>query len=153
MGQIKDSKKILKKSQGEEFPYVIKEFGLEIAVHKGVFSPKHFNGWKVFTRNFPSVNGEEVLEVGCGCGVTSLYLAKNGAKKVVAVDINLKAVRNTIDNTKRNDIQNIDVRYSNIYSAIKHIEKFDTIYWNTPFIYAPESYQYCSELERGLFDP
>ena len=49
MKQIEASKKLLKESQKEEFPYIIREFGLEIAVHEGVFSPKHFKGWRVFT--------------------------------------------------------------------------------------------------------
>ncbi len=153
MEQTEASKNVLEESQKEAFPYIIREFGLEIAVHEGVFSPKHFNGWKVFTRNFPNVNGEEVLEVGCGYGATSIYLAKNGAKRVVAVDINPRAVQNTIDNAIINKVQNVDVRISDIYSAILEEEKFDTIYWNTPFIYVPETYEYGSELERGLFDP
>ncbi len=153
MEQIDASKRILEESQKEEFPYIIKEFGLEIAVHEGVFSPKHFNGWRVFTRNFPDVNGEEVLEIGCGHGATGIYLARNGANRVVVVDINPKAVQNTLDNVNRNKASNVDVRISDIYSAILESERFDTIYWNTPFIYVPENYEYGSELERGLFDP
>jgi|SRR3989344_3292121 len=153
MEQIEASKLILEGSQREKFPYTIREFGLDIAVHKGVFSPKHFKGWRVFTRNFPDITGEEVLEVGCGNGATSIYLAKNGAKRVIAVDIDSKAVQNTLENANRNRVTNIDVRISDIYSAILEGERFDTIYWNTPFIYVLENYQYSSELERGLFDP
>lgn len=153
MEQIKASKKVLEESQKEEFPYVIEEFGLEIVVHKGVFSPKYFHGWKVFTRNFPNVDGEEVLEVGCGHGATSIYLAKHGAEKVVAVDINPLAVQNTLKNVQRNNVQNLDVRFSDIYSTLEKNERFDTIYWNMPFIFMPENYEYTSMLERGLFDP
>ena len=153
MEQIKASQKVLKQSQNEEFPYFIQEFGLIIVVHKGVFSPKHFNGWRIFTKNFPSVVGEEVLEIGCGHGATSIYLSKNGAKKVVAVDINKKAIKNTIENIKVNKIKNIDVRLSDVYSGISKKEKFNTIYWNTPFISISKNYKYCSELEKGLFDP
>ncbi len=153
MEQIEASKKILEESQKEAFPYTFNEFGLEIIVHEGVFSPKHFHGWRVFTQNFPNVDGETVLEIGCGHGATSIYLAKNGAKKVVAVDINKKAVENTLENAKRNNSPNVEVRVSDVYSAIEKSEKFDTIYWNTPFIYVPEDYEYISELERGLFDP
>ncbi len=36
---------------------------------------------------------------------------------------------------------------------IRASETFDTIYWNMPFIYVPESYNFRSVLERALFDP
>lgn len=153
MNQIEASKKVLEESQREEFPYILRELGLELEVHKDVFSPKHFNGWRVFTKNFPEFRGEEILEIGCGHGATSLYLAKNGAQRVVAVDINPEAVRNTLNNAKRNSVENVDARVSDIYSSILEGERFDTIYWNTPFIYVPEDYEYESILERGLFDP
>lgn len=147
------SKDVLAISQQEEFPYVMERFGLELIVHEGVFSPKHFNGYEIFTRNFPTVEGEEILEVGCGTGVTGLYLAQNGAKRVVLVDINSNAIENTRENALRNGIDNYDVRESDIFSAIRDDEQFDTIYWNMPFMPASENYQFGSMLERALFDP
>lgn len=151
--QKEASKDVLAMSQKEEFPYTMEKFGLELIVHEGVFSPKHFNGYEIFTRNFPAVEREEILEVGCGTGVTGLYLAKNGADKVVLVDINPSAVQNTRENAKRNGIANYDARESDIFSTIREEECFDTIYWNMPFMPASEDYQFGSMLERALFDP
>ncbi len=151
--QKEASKDILAISQQEKFPYTMEKFGLELIVHEGVFSPKHFSGYEIFTRNFPTVEEEEILEVGCGIGVTGLYLAKSGAKKVVLVDVNKTAVQNTKENAQRNGITNYDVRESDIFSAIREDEKFDTIYWNMPFMPASDDYQFESMLERALFDP
>src|SRR5262245_10275310 len=88
------SRRILVDSQQERFPYVIEAFGLTLEVHEHVFSPKHFHGWEIFTRRFPEVQGQRVLEIGCGTGVTSLALLQRGARRVVAVDINPAAVEN-----------------------------------------------------------
>ena len=147
------SRKVLADSQKVRFPYTMKTSGLKIVVHEKVFSPKHFRGWEIFNRNLPSTHGENVLEIGTGTGVTALFLAKNGAKSVVAVDINPHAVKNAKENAKLNHLTNVDVRRSDIYSAIKKGETFNTIYWNTPFMHMPAGYKHRSVLERGLFDP
>ena len=144
---------LLEESQKLSFPYFLAAFDLELVVLSGVFSPKYFHGWEIFTRHFPIEKNEDVLEIGCGTGITSIYLAKHGAKKVIAVDISPEAVRNTQENITINKVENIEARVSDIFSTINNEEKFHTIYWNLPFIYKPSSYQYRSMLERGLFDP
>jgi HemK-related putative methylase len=154
MNQTMASKKVLSDSQKEIFPYEMSVFGLNIQVNEGVFSPKYFNGWHIFTKNFPDVSGKDVLEVGTGTGITALYLAKNGANSIVAVDINSDAVKNTKVNVKKNKLDKIiDTRESDIFSKVKKGEVFDVIYWNMPFMPANDDYQYSSDLERSLFDP
>lgn len=157
MDQNDASIKVLEESQNTEFPYLFDTgFGFDIEVDENVFSPKHFNGWRIYTgffkENKESIAGKSVLEIGCGTGITSLYLARIGAKKVTAVDINPFAVYNTLRNAKLNGIE-LDVRLSDIYSNIRQGEMFDIIYWNMPFMYRDESYEYDSVLEKGLFDP
>lgn len=144
---------VLEASQVEAFPYTIQAFGMEIEVSRDVFSPKHFHGWETFTRHFPSVRNEDVLEVGCGTGITAVHLARNGAHRVVAVDINPEAVDNTRRNAARNGAKNVEARVSDVFSGLQEDEKFHTIYWNLPFIFVPCDYVYRSMLERGLFDP
>lgn len=144
---------LLQNSQNERFPFEISAFGFKIKVYRNVFSPKYFNGWKIFTKHFPFFKNEDILEIGCGTGITSLYLAKNGARSVVATDINSEAVENTRENARLNGLINIDIRHSDIFSNVKESERFDTIYWNMPFIRVPQKYQYESQLERSLFDP
>lgn len=153
MNQHDASRIVLEKSQNETFPYHIEALGLNLVVNEGVFSPKHFHGWETFSTNFPNVKGESVLEIGCGTGVTSVFLAKNGASSVLAMDINPNAVRNTSDNMVRNHVTNMEIRESDIFDSLDVSEKFNVIYWNLPFIRVSEDYQYQSMLERGLFDP
>lgn len=160
--QIASSRRILDGSQkGHSFPYVIdakdncqelKSFQIE--VHQGVFSPKHFQGWCVFTKRFPDVEGKSVLEIGCGTGVTALYLAKyKGPSRVTAVDITPEAVTNTRANARRHGLCKVQVYASDIFSAVPEDEKFDVIYWNMPFMKQERGYRYQSGEERGLFDP
>lgn len=152
LSQSDASRQVLAESQKESFPYVVRAFGLDIIVHKGVFSPKYFEGWQTFTDKFPCIRGDDVLEIGCGVGVTAILLAQRGANRVVAVDVNPAAVANTRENAERNGVQ-IEVRQSDIFSAIEEHERFHTIYWNLPFIWMPPDYRVSSMLERALFDP
>nr|WP_281034024.1 class I SAM-dependent methyltransferase [Mesorhizobium sp. M5C.F.Cr.IN.023.01.1.1] len=128
-------------------------FGLDLIVHEGVFPPSHYFSWRWSVENFPSIRGQRVLEIGCGMGLPSIYLAKNGAAVVVAVDIDPRAVANTRENAERNRINNIVVMQSDMFSAVESSQKFDTIYWNIPDVYVPEDYEYANDLERGVFDP
>jgi methylase of polypeptide subunit release factors len=153
MDQNTASRKVLRESQSDHFPYHIEFEGLDITVEKNVFSPRYFNGWRIFTESFPQVTGKRVLEVGCGTGITSLYLAKQRATHVLAVDISAPAVHNTQTNITSNNLSNIEARQSDIFSNLLPTESFDIIYWNMPFMYQPAGYKYRSLLERGLFDP
>jgi len=56
-----------------------------------------------------TVNGELVLDMGCGTGVLAILAARRGAGRVVAIDNNPWAVENTKENTQRNNCTGIDV--------------------------------------------
>ena len=49
--------------------------------------------------------GKKVLDVGSGSGILSIYAAKKGADKVVAVDIDPFAVEETFENAKANKVE------------------------------------------------
>lgn len=153
MDKIALLRRALRESQDLAFPYRMKALGLELEVHRNVFSSSRYQSWRWFTERLPSVIGYRVLEIGCGIGVTSLYFAKNGAKHVVAVDINPAAVRNTIANARMNDIQNIEVLQSDLFSAIDRDSIFDLIYWATPFTRVPADYEVQAVLELSILDP
>jgi release factor glutamine methyltransferase len=146
-------KQRLADSQKRTFPYEMREFGLDLTVHAGVFPPSHFLSWRWSIENFPSVAGERVLEIGCGMGLPSIYLAKNGAISIVAVDIDPRAVENTRENASRNGVDNMTVLESDMFCALDKTQTFDTIYWNFPCTYVPSDYEYANDLERGIFDP
>lgn len=52
---------------------------------------------------------ESVLDMGCGTGVLAILAEKLGAKKVLAVDVELWAFENTIENVGRNECSKIEV--------------------------------------------
>jgi ribosomal protein L11 methyltransferase len=55
------------------------------------------------------LNGLTALDMGCGTGILSIAMAKRGAQKVVAIDIDEKSVNNTIENCHINGTTNIEV--------------------------------------------
>jgi len=152
--QVVASRKILKRCQREMSPYNIQICGRKFIVHLGVFSPRYFNSTDIFSRQFPYRRDEEFLEIGCGAGITSVLVALHGARKVVAVDINSKAVENTKANALLHGVSHlVSTQVSDVFSAVRCGEQFDTIYWNLPFIYVHPDYLYRSVLERSLYDP
>ncbi len=77
------------------------------------------------------------LDVGCGGGIQALHLAAH-ADKVVAVDINERALNFGRFASLLNGIDNIEYRQSDFFGAVKG-EKFDLIVSNPPFVISPES--------------
>jgi len=80
--------------------------------------------------SFDVLNGEKLLEIGCGSGVVSLHCAINGAD-VTCGDVNPKAV----ELTKRNAISNnivLNVLETDVYSNVNGV--FDTIVFNLPYL-------------------
>jgi release factor glutamine methyltransferase len=134
-------------------PYHVMICGKEMVVHPGVFSPAYADGTEFFTEKLPYREGESFLEIGCGIGATAIFAALRGAREVVAVDINPLAVANTRENARIHGVGSVvSTTVSDIFSAVPK-QRFDTIYWNMPFLRVPENYRYRSMLERSVFDP
>lgn len=77
-----------------------------------------------------------VLDMGTGSGILTMEAAKK-AKKVIAVDIDKKVVKELNNEIKKNKIKNIEVVYSDLFNDInkKHKKnKFDVIIFNPPYL-------------------
>ncbi len=72
------------------------------------------------------------LDLGCGAGSNALALSPI-ANKVIATDINPRAVSLTKINLQLNDVRNVEVRESNLFDLVRGI-KFDLIVHQPPFV-------------------
>jgi len=88
----------------------------------------------------------KVLEVGCGCGVVSLVLARR-AKSVVGVDINPLAVCNSTLNAARLGISNAQFLVSDVFEAVQG--QYDVVICNPPY----NRHEASDYVERMFWDP
>lgn len=145
------TKKVLKNSQKIKKPYWVTIAKKKFIILPNVFSPKYFFDTEFFAKNINVDKDEKFLEIGPGSGVISVFAALNGAK-VTAIDINPQAVKNTIKNAKIHNVEKrVKVYQGNLFSPLAIDEKFDIIFWNTPFGYINN--QNISILEKSVFDP
>ncbi|MFI5762113.1 MULTISPECIES: methyltransferase domain-containing protein [unclassified Streptomyces] len=97
--------------------------------------------------------GGSFLEIGCGTGVTAVMAALAGHEHVVASDINPRAVENAAVNAERHGVDGrMSAVHSDLFSGLTEGDRFDTIFWSSNYVLAPESYEYQSVHERAYVD-
>jgi len=149
---LKGTQQIIDESTRENKPYRVKVMGKEFVVRPNVFSPKYFFDTEFFAKSIKINKGDEFLEIGPGTGIISALVALRGAKRVVAIDVNPHAVKNTKANAKLHKVdRRVKVLKGDVYSPLKTKDKFDVIFWNTPFGYVKDDK--ISILEKAVFDP
>jgi S-methylmethionine-dependent homocysteine/selenocysteine methylase/predicted RNA methylase len=77
----------------------------DLVCDPGVFVPSgaSFLAWRHLAREGIGAR-QRCLDVGCGTGILTVQLALNGAAHVHAIDIDERAVANTLTNAFRNDV-------------------------------------------------
>jgi len=78
---------------------------------------------------------ESVLELGVGCGLIALCLAKK-AKEIIGIDVNPYAIKNARHNAFINGIDNVHFINGNLYEPVCDMQ-FDLIYANPPYVPTP----------------
>ena len=77
-----------------------------------------------------NLKGKRVLDCGCGTGILSIVASKEGAKDVVAYDIDEWSADNTRHNAELNDVENIDVLQGDV-NVLSHVSGvFDVVLAN-----------------------
>ena len=148
---LKGTKTVLEESKKQTEPYTVSVAGEEFIVLPNVFSPKYFYDTELFATNLPINRVTRMLEIGPGTGAISVIAIKRGVKYVLAIDINPDAVKNTQMNIEKHCLQEkMEVRHGNLYDSLKEDEKFDVIFWNTPFGLVDYD---VSDLEKAVYDP
>ncbi|MEV4616851.1 methyltransferase [Kitasatospora sp. NPDC049258] len=101
----------------------------------------------------PGTRTGSLLEIGCGAGVIAVAAALAGCERVVASDINPAAVRNTELNAARHGVGGrVRAVQSDLFAALDPEERFDTIFWSSNYVMAPEGYHYEHVHERAYVD-
>ncbi len=77
--------------------------------------------------------GDTVLDMGTGTGIQAI-IASEKASHVLAVDVNPLALKLAEENTRLNNIGNIELRESNLFRDLKKKEKFNIILFNPPYL-------------------
>ena len=106
--------------------------GINVRVMPGVFHPGLFFSTKLLLEYISKydLKYKNVLELGAGSGLISIYCAKQNVK-VTASDINPTAIKNIIKNSTLNNV-NLDVIESDLFDKIE-MRNFDYIIINPPY--------------------
>ena len=100
----------------------------DIHVDPGVFVPTQgsFLLWKFLSGERTGAGGR-CLDVGCGCGLLAVQLARNGATRVHAIDIDGAAVDNTRTNAFRNGVADrVSAETTDLFPWVPE-ERYDVI--------------------------
>ena len=87
------------------------------------------------------------LDVGTGCGVQALLMARH-ARRVIATDVNPRALDAARVNAAINGIENMELRRGDLFEPVGG-ERFDLIVSNPPFVISPETSHVFRDSELG----
>ncbi|MBT2601332.1 MULTISPECIES: class I SAM-dependent methyltransferase [Oceanobacillus] len=101
----------------------------------GVFSKNDIDfGSRLLIEQFqePQINGD-ILDVGCGYGPIGLSLAAEfNEREVSMIDVNERAVELAKKNASANNVTNVTIQTSDLYSAIDDESRFAAVVTNPP---------------------
>ncbi|MFD7550969.1 methyltransferase [Streptomyces sp. NPDC059578] len=139
---------------GDDLPDSFTLLGREWSLHRGVFPGTLSAATEVMASIVPYPQGGSFLEVGCGTGVVSVMAALHGCASVTALDINEKAVANTVANAERHGVSDrVRVLHSDMYTALEPTDRFDAVFWNVPWTYVEDGFPLSTDLHSAVFDP
>lgn len=105
---------------------------LKFNITEDVFEPSDDSF--LFAENLDVHNGDEVLDLGTGCGILGILAAKR-AKNVLSIDINPYAINCAKQNASLNQMQdNMTFLRSDLLSALYDSALFDLIMFNAPYL-------------------
>jgi len=105
--------------------------GSKFLVYPGVYEPAEDTF--LLADNLDVRGGEQVLELGTGCGLLSILAAKAGAR-VVATDINPAAIECARANAAEKGVADIiDFRLGDLFEPVEG-ECFDLVVFNPPYL-------------------
>ncbi|MEJ7750190.1 MAG: methyltransferase [Thermoleophilaceae bacterium] len=85
----------------------------------------------------PRIHARRALDIGTGCGVQALLVAKD-AEHVVATDVNTRALAYTRLGAALNGFEHVETREGSFFDPVEG-EEFDLIVSNPPYVISPDS--------------
>lgn len=159
--QLQQGEKINHPGKYELIKYGYKQIGNErfriTKVHDRIFysyqrilGPTFFS---LYLLEHTHINpGESVLDVGAGSGIQAIFAADK-ASHVLATDIDQLALKNTLLNARRFNIEHkIAVRKSDLFNALKPDEVFDVIIASIPYAWDEKTQHFWGLQERFFVD-
>ena len=117
-----DKKKIIEKTDLVEQIKDLNFFRSQRRFYQ-INTQQNINMIKLVSQFFAELDNPDILDLYCGCGNFSLFLAKNGAK-ISGIDFDEKVIQEAVKNTKANNIKNcsfkaydLSKRNANIYKS------------------------------------
>lgn len=132
-------KQLMEDHNQQKKPVLETIVGKPFWVYPSVFNPTKGRASTILLGHLKFPKETTILDVGTGCGLYGIISLYQGAKQVVATDINPRAIACARRNVKLHKMADrMQVRKGNVFSAIKENEKFDVIIANPPFFRAPQ---------------
>lgn len=123
------------KSNKQTWSFTLRNKSYTFTSDSGVFSKKEVDfGSRVLIEAFqePETDGD-FLDVGCGYGPIGLSLAGEFTDRTVhMVDVNERAVELSNENAEKNEIKNVRIYQSDLFSNIDSAQTFASIITNPP---------------------
>lgn len=124
----------------------------EVTLARDVYEPAE-DSWlllEALARD-ASVRGARALDVGTGTGIAALWLAREGASSVLAIDANPAAARLARSNAARAGFARVvQVARGDLLSALAPRARFDVIAFNAPYLPSEPEERVAGELDRAF---
>lgn len=121
--------------------------GLTVCVSEGVYEPSDDSFLLIdyMLSNPDELRGKTVVDVGSGTGILSLFALSQGARHILAIDINPAALRATKCTLEANGYESFDVIGCDTLACLRGVDFADVVLFNPPYLPVDLSDEECQD--------